>query len=124
MLWQAAWKAWLSVREGTRRLPPQSHADFLRQPLYLNPDIKRMDGFPLGSERMSLFRRWSQLGINRVVDIWDGGRDWFRDAQDLWRKTRSRDVVTMRSEVISTIPSGILQSYKPQAGDWVFTEDQ
>lgn len=46
MLWQATWKAWIVVKEGTQRIPLQSHAEFMRQPLYLNPAENQENGRP------------------------------------------------------------------------------
>lgn len=122
MLWQATWKAWTAVRVDTTKIPPQSHGEFMRQPLFLNQNIKCMDGFPIGSERNSLFRTWSTNGINRIGDIWDEGRRWYRDLQELHRITRSRGVVQMRAKIATTIPWEILPLYQPKKRDWVYTE--
>lgn len=121
LLWQAAWRAWVAVRPGTLRIPPQTHSEFMRQPLFLNPDIKRMDGFPIGTEKNSLFRSWSNNGVNRIGDIWDEGRKWYRDIQELHRMTRSMAVVSMRGEIATAIPWTISTLYHPQKGDWVYT---
>lgn len=67
-----------------------------------------MDGLPLGSERKSSFRNWSRKGINRVSDIWDEGRGWFKDIEEIRNQTKSRDITSIRGEIIAAIPREIL----------------
>lgn len=70
----------------------------------MNPELKIMDGHTLGLEYRSHFGNWSRHGINMVSDVWDEGRKWFRDVEEMRAKTHSRNVADMRAEVISAIP--------------------
>lgn len=58
-----------------------------------------------------------------MANIWDEGRRWFRDVNDLQRDTHSPEVVSMCTDIIQALLWDLFSRYKPKRGDWVLCKN-
>ena len=119
MLWKAIWMAWVSVRPGILKSNAITMDERLRQPLFFNPEILAGPQRPFGMEANSRYRRWSNLGINMVKDIWLEADQRFIGVETLQARTRSQQLVPLRNNLIRQIPWDLFSHIPLKVGDWL-----
>lgn len=98
-LWQGIWSSWLEVRPGIKKSIPCNSEEAHRQSIFLNPFLINSDIEMWGDShdpRAGIFCRWSNKGILKLKHLWDSTWNSWLDPQDLYRTTRSRNLLAIR----------------------------
>lgn len=120
-MWKGIWASWLEVRPGIQRDVPTIVEEVHRQSIFLNPFLSNLELIMWGDTedpRAGIFCRWSQKGISKLKHLWDPGHQVWRDTQDLFRVTRTRNLKAIKQDIIHSVPWSMNRVYPPQIGDW------
>ncbi|GBG81629.1 hypothetical protein CBR_g32622 [Chara braunii] len=119
----ACWTAWRALQPQVMK-EPVTREEVLRQPLFDNPAILNPQGhqFAATASPGDFGRRWVELGVTTIADIWQEDTKSWTTAEQLQGKLRhlprTRDRLQQLHSAIPAQWQSLLRSSDPVEGEW------